>query len=375
MKRILLLAILLISTVSVFAQKGATLRVRLSTNQKLSLAIDDRYYEKRGNSLTVGNIPAGKHYLKVYSLRVGQRSARGRANLVYSGYVVLKPNSFNAAVVDPMQRKLSMRTTTTYDRPGNDDVYQNWNDRHDDHYNDQYDDRYNDRDDRWNDRYNDNGNVMKNEDVTDLGARVKDRITDSDKQQLMQSVLSNRTYYTDQLRTMIGWLGFESTKLEFAKWAYDNAIDKENYWKLEDVFSFSSSKNDLNEYIQGRPGNNNNTYNYRDDRRGDRGRGRSDYNNRAMSNQDISDLGIRVKDRMGDSDKLTLVQSVLQNNEYNTDQVRTVLGWFSFESTKLEFAKWAYDRTIDRENYWKLEDVFSFSSSKTELSQHIQGRN
>ena len=94
-----------------------------------------------------------------------------------------------------------------------------------------------------------------------------------------------------------------------------------------------------------------------------------------MSNQDISDLGIRVKDRMGDSDKLTLVQSVLQNNEYNTDQVRTVLGWFSFESTKLEFAKWAYDRTIDRENYWKLEDVFSFSSSKTELSQHIQGRN
>jgi hypothetical protein len=52
-----------------------------------------------------------------------------------------------------------------------------------------------------------------------------------------------------------------------------------------------------------------------------------------------------------------------------------MLSWFSFESTRLEFAKWAYDGTIDRQNYWKLEDEFSFSSSKTELSQHIQGRN
>jgi hypothetical protein len=353
MKRILLLAILLISTLTTWAQRGSsTLRVRLSTNQKLSLAIDDRYYEKRGTSLTIADLPAGRHYLRIYNLRVG-RTGRGRANLVYSGYINIRPNAFHSAVVDPYQRKMTMRTTQTFERPGREDVYENWNDRN--YNNDPYRDDYND-------------NVMRNQDITDLGARVQDRMSDNDKLQLIKSALENRSYYTDQLRTALGWLSFESSKLDLAKWAYDNAADKENYWKLEDVFSFSSSKNELTEYIQGRGVINNSDNRYRD------GYEYNNVNARAISDQDIADLGIRVKDRIGDSDKLTLVQSVLNGKEYYTDQLRTILGWFSFESTKLDFAKWAYANTIDQENYWKLEDVFSFSSTKTELTDYIQGR-
>ncbi|MBL7718299.1 MAG: DUF4476 domain-containing protein [Flavipsychrobacter sp.] len=366
MKRIVLLSILLVSIFQLRAQQDmgrrgegraerrmadASLRIKLTTDQLVSISVDDRYYERRTRSITVGNIPAGRHYLKVYNFRE-TRGGNGRANLVYSGYVDLKPNSFNAAVVDPLRKKMTMRTTQSFDRNTPNDYYESWNDRRDDN---QWNDRDRDRD-RWND------NVLRNQDVTDLNLRVKDRITDGDKVKLMQQVLTSRSYYTDQLRTMMGWLSFESSKLDFAKWAYDNALDKENYWKLEDLFSFSSSKDELTSYVQSRGGmNNNNNNNWG----GNRGR------DNAMRDQDVSDLGARVKDRITDSDKLKLIQTVLNGKEYYTDQVRTMMGWLSFESTRLELAKYAYNATIDRENYWKLEDMLSFSSSKNELSEYV----
>jgi hypothetical protein len=368
MKRILLLTVLLITTISVFAQRGATgasLKIKLTTNQMLSVAVDDRYYERRGTSLTIGNIPNGRHYLKVYNYRIG-RSGNGRANLVYSGYVDLRPASHNTAIVDPFQRKLTMRTVSTYIRERN-DPYENWNDPNYDKYDDGY-----------------NSNELRNQEVADLDNRVQDRSMDGDKLKLVQTALNGRTYYTDQLRTMVGWFSFESTKLDFLKGAYDNTIDKENYWKLEDVFSFSSSKDELNDFVNARKPQVVNNRDDRDrnwdrDRDGNRDRvNANNYNDRynpdLLSDQDVNDLGARVKDRIGDSDKQKLAQSVLSGKEYYTDQLRTIMGWFSFESTKLDFAKWAYKGTIDKENYWKLEDMFSFSSSKDELNDYVQGQ-
>ncbi len=46
--------------------------------------------------------------------------------------------------------------------------------------------------------------------------------------------------------------GFEETKLDFAKFAYDYCTEKRNYFKVNGVFGFSSSSDELNEYIQSR---------------------------------------------------------------------------------------------------------------------------
>lgn len=45
------------------------------------------------------------------------------------------------------------------------------------------------------------------------------------------------------------FLILESDKLEYAKFAYNYCIDKNNYWEINDVFNFSSSVDKLNEYI------------------------------------------------------------------------------------------------------------------------------
>ena len=46
--------------------------------------------------------------------------------------------------------------------------------------------------------------------------------------------------------------GFEETKLEFAKYAYDFCTEKNKYYMVGDKFSFSSSKDELNEYLEGK---------------------------------------------------------------------------------------------------------------------------
>ncbi|MBZ0097967.1 MAG: DUF4476 domain-containing protein, partial [Taibaiella sp.] len=101
-----------------------------------------------------------------------------------------------------------------------------------------------------NDRPYANSNVLNNEDLKDMEARVEERITDTDKLKLMKSVLEDRTYYSVQVRTMLNWLVFESSRVDFAKWSYERVLDKQDYWKLEDAFTFSSSKDEFNEHIR-----------------------------------------------------------------------------------------------------------------------------
>jgi len=51
--------------------------------------------------------------------------------------------------------------------------------------------------------------------------------------------------------------------------------------------------------------------------------------------------------------------------------VMKICNLFSFEESKLTFAKHAYSRTTDKKNYFKVNDVFSFDSSKEELNNFI----
>ena len=87
-------------------------------------------------------------------------------------------------------------------------------------------------------------------DLNDLKTRADGRITDTEKLKLLKSVLSDYTYSSAQVRTITGWLAFEDSKLNFAKWSYDKITDKQDYWKLEDIFTYSTSKDEFNKFIK-----------------------------------------------------------------------------------------------------------------------------
>ena len=79
-----------------------------------------------------------------------------------------------------------------------------------------------------------------------------------------------------------------------------------------------------------------------------------------------------IKNTSFDKDKLAKAKLVFDGEYLYTNQVVEVVKVFSFDNFKLDYAKWAYAFTIDKKNYYKVQDQFSFSSSKNDLGAWLK---
>lgn len=102
----------------------------------------------------------------------------------------------------------------------------------------------------------------------------------------------------------------------------------------------------------------------------------TDYNyyRRTISSRDFNDLTNVISGKSFESTKITIAKTAMQENYFSTEQVRTLLSMFSFDSNKLELAKYAYAKTIDNNRYYKIYDVFSFESSISDLEDFIRNQ-
>ncbi len=99
--------------------------------------------------------------------------------------------------------------------------------------------------------------------------------------------------------------------------------------------------------------------------------------NKCMYPMNSSTFGNAKKQVEGQSfeeNKLQVAKQVLKANCISTSQIKEILGLFSFEKTKVDYAKFAYDRCTDQGDYFNLNDAFSFSSSVTELNDYINSK-
>lgn len=93
-----------------------------------------------------------------------------------------------------------------------------------------------------------------------------------------------------------------------------------------------------------------------------------------MSGTEFADAKKSIEGKPFEETKLTMAKQIGRDRCFSTDQVKTIMGVFSFEESKLDFAKWAYERTHDLGNYYKVNDAFNFSSSIDDLNEYIQSR-
>lgn len=91
----------------------------------------------------------------------------------------------------------------------------------------------------------------------------------------------------------------------------------------------------------------------------------------AMPAASFSALLATVRDQWFDDTKKDIALQALQYNYLSTAQVTQLLHSFTFEDTKLSLAKAAYAKVTDPQNYFMVNDAFTFSSSVSELSDYI----
>jgi hypothetical protein len=108
-------------------------------------------------------------------------------------------------------------------------------------------------------------------------------------------------------------------------------------------------------------------------RNGNRNGNRRGGCNMAMSNANFEDAKRTIANNGFDETRLSTAKQILTSNCLNTNQIIALISIFSFEESKLDFAKFAYDYCLDRNNYFKVSNSFSFESSKTELNNYISG--
>jgi hypothetical protein len=224
------------------ANGQGTLRVTTNSDYIISLGVDNRYYKKHNKSLTVGNLPAGKHWIEVYSYNPHARNRYGagfrRRDLLYEGKIKTFSGELTTCTVDINTGNVKIKREP--------DQY-SANNRGDDMYGNNTNPTPPDST-RISSPYNENN--ISTDEMNKLGKKVADKLTDTDKMKKMQNGLKDKTVSTVQVAMMMSWLNFESTRLEFAEWAYSITTDKENYKQLASKFSNDKSKQQLEDFLQ-----------------------------------------------------------------------------------------------------------------------------
>lgn len=90
-----------------------------------------------------------------------------------------------------------------------------------------------------------------------------------------------------------------------------------------------------------------------------------------MSIEDFASAKASISSKSFEDSKLTLAKQIAASNHLTSKQVKEIMQLFSFEDSKLDFAKYAYKYVYDPNNYYIVNDAFTFSSSIDELNEFI----
>jgi len=94
--------------------------------------------------------------------------------------------------------------------------------------------------------------------------------------------------------------------------------------------------------------------------------------NGAMDDDTYNGIVNTIRNEPTDNSKMSMAKTFITQSNLTATQVLGLVKLFSFESNRLSFSKWAYSKTMDKKNYFKVYDGLTFSSSKKDLSEYIK---
>ena len=89
---------------------------------------------------------------------------------------------------------------------------------------------------------------------------------------------------------------------------------------------------------------------------------------RPMSAQDFEYAKQSIASRGFDNTRLLMAKQIVGSNRLLCGQIRQLMNLMSFESTRMELAKYAWYHALDKQNFYTLNDAFVFESSVMELN-------
>lgn len=231
MKRIFTLLLGTIFSLSLFAFDGSRLSISaVSTSTILKVEIDGRKFSMKDNSLTLGYLSDGRHQVKIIREKKSN-GFRRHEEVIYSSAVFLKRgfhlditvNRFGKVMID--ERRI---------------------DRDDDWYNEE-DDYYDSDNGGWS---NADDKVMSAREFNDVKDQIRKEWFENNRMTSVKFIIDRNFFTTEQVKEMMLLFTFENNRLEVAKYAYCKTVDQRNFYKVNEMLTFSSSKEELARFLR-----------------------------------------------------------------------------------------------------------------------------
>lgn len=242
---------LLLATVyfSAFAYDGGKLTITVPSSRNVQVYVDGRVYQNSNdNTIVLNNIQSGNHSITIYKNR-GTGKGYGNGNpgrnnrrnndsrynqrdVLYNSNVYVRPsyhvdvmiNRFGKALVD--ERIIGNN--------GNDD-------------DDWYDNGYDNGDNNNGGYSNEYRHPLSDYEFNQVLQKVRSQWLG--KLSTAKDEISNHYFTSGQVRQVLQLFSSESDKLELAKISYKNVVDRQNFRKLYDLFSYRS-QTELDQYTK-----------------------------------------------------------------------------------------------------------------------------
>ena len=250
MKTFFTLLTSLFMSIAVFAaaKPQSILTIKSADNSDIRVVLDGKRFEPNDNSVMFRGIDNGYHTIKVFKQkRNGIFHLAGKKyDLVYNTSINLKKRTHLFITIERNGRISMQENKIKRDWDGQDEAWDNGRDRRNER---DYDF---DRDDQWGDYDNHEGYAsgMNGREFKIVLQSIEKEWLESNKLKSASQIVRVNSLSTAQVEQLLLLFSFENNKLELAKQAYANTVDKRNYSRLLDVFSFNSSKVELERYIQ-----------------------------------------------------------------------------------------------------------------------------
>ncbi len=273
-----------------FAQ--TMLKISLTDRRPITVSVDGRHFRKSGESVTVNDLPRGRHYVIVY---VTETLSNGRTGegIIWEGKVKTYQGQASLCTVDPHTREAAITemdmNAVQSNQPTDPQGYNNYNLNN-------YDSRTDNtvapqistsNQDTYNNTQGNNNNddnvasplpdgmpvaspvtidegegttagkpakaTKKAATKTDkLKTKINVRTTDTEKMTAAKEVLKNESLTTAQVMSLMDCFGFESTKVEFAQWAYSKTTDKANFKQVKQKLAMKNYREEMDKFLKGK---------------------------------------------------------------------------------------------------------------------------
>lgn len=230
-----------------------TISMKDNDNSYMRVVIDGRNYSERDNDFTISNIEPGYHSVQVYRVNSSRSpfeifgGRNNREQLIYSNSLYVKPRT---------------EVEITINRNGKTKVKERdiRNNRNNDRWDD--DDRW-DRDGRNNGGWGNNGGYNNGgygnggsynrtpsfQEMQSMKQMLRRERFENTRVSTARQMFNEHAFTSSQVRELLQEFSFENNKLDLAKYAYRNTVDRNNYYVVLDVFSYHSSKQELSNYM------------------------------------------------------------------------------------------------------------------------------